>query len=457
LSGKHNIINELAAKERMMRAARALGRKAAGLPPLKPEEIAPSEPLASRVEPFEAFDDVADAYDDDSPADIAPDDGPQEEPLEDVAPESEGVAGEGVAFADGKGLPDDCPPDGETTEASAPPTSSVAMVVGVSPAVALVMPPALAPHIAIGRRAGREDLIRSFMLSKGPAASKRTTRQGLDRIARLWGASAAEGVPWCDLRFEHTNAIRAELINRAYKKHTIRSTLTALRGILIHACDLELIDAEYLRRVTRWQPVRGKDLPPGRLVEKEEIEKLRAYCASQDGLYGRFLDAMFALLLGVGLRADEACRMPISAYDQAAEFVRVRRKRDKETELPVDEYVKAALDAWLVDRLALPRRRINTDAFLVRVQENDWVRPQTAQMDVKMLEYLLETVARKAGIGRLTPHDLRRTFCTTLLDEGTDVFVTAGLMSHDDPKTTMAYDRRPAQRRAEARRKVRIW
>jgi len=91
------------------------------------------------------------------------------------------------------------------------------------------------------------------------------------------------------------------------------------------------------------------------------------------------------------------------------------------------------------------------------VQKNDWINEKVPELNVRTLEYILKCVAEAAGVASFTPHDLRRTFCTRLLDAGVDLAMAQRLMSHSDPKTTEKYDRRGAQKMARVRKGVEIW
>jgi hypothetical protein len=99
-------------------------------------------------------------------------------------------------------------------------------------------------------------------LSKG---SRRTMSQALDKIARIVagdGATALD-IPWQDLRFQHTSAIRSELVE-AYSYSTANKMLSALRGTLKAAWQLRLMSAEDYHLAASVKNVKGETVPAGR-------------------------------------------------------------------------------------------------------------------------------------------------------------------------------------------------
>jgi integrase len=59
-------------------------------------------------------------------------------------------------------------------------------------------------------------------------------------------------------------------------------------------------------------------------------------------------------------------------------------------------------------------------------------------------------LAKRAGIPSISPHDLRRSYVSDLLDRKVDLATVQALVGHADPVVTARYDRRPARARAEA-------
>jgi integrase/recombinase XerD len=286
-------------------------------------------------------------------------------------------------------------------------------------------------------------------------------RDSLDRIARLLGV-AAKDVPWHRMRFAETEAIRGALLRANYSRATMDITLASLRGVLKQARRLGLMTAEDFTNATEWDRVGGEQLPAGRDLSNDEIARLATYCRSvgPDGAdwptsaYGAFLGALFGVLIGAGLRATEASRLPVEAYDRAERSLRLVRKGKKERVLPLGLDTTEPLDVWLAVRAELD---VPTPALFVRVQLDGSVRPQTAELNRRAIEYLCDIVAPAAGIARFTPHDCRRTFATRTLDGGIDLSTVQRLMSHSSPKTTARYDKRGLKADAKARDGVRLW
>jgi integrase/recombinase XerD len=262
-------------------------------------------------------------------------------------------------------------------------------------------------------------------------------------------------VPWHELRFEHTDAIRAKLLAGPYSRATVNVTLAALKGVLRQARRMSFMAAEDYSAAVEWDPLPPDNAIAGREVSQEEIERIQAYIATERGAYGAFLEAVFALLLGVGLREIEACRATVDAYDPEAGVIRVLRKGGKWAELPLGGAEVRALNEWIAVRETFATR-VDATTLLLRVQPNDWVRPGSARCTEQMLIHLCHRVAKDAGVPPFRPHDLRRTFCTRALRYG-DVFTVQGLMGHAKPETTRKYDRRTTEEVAAKRRTWNIW
>jgi hypothetical protein len=120
---------------------------------------------------------------------------------------------------------------------------SLAVIESLPPAAAATLPPDRHPvHVYIAR------------LGSG---SRRTMREALNIIATVLtgGKCNAENLPWAALRYQHTAAIRAALIEK-YKASTANKALAALRGVLKESWRLGYITAEDFHQATDVPTVR---------------------------------------------------------------------------------------------------------------------------------------------------------------------------------------------------------
>ena len=142
--------------------------------------------------------------------------------------------------------------------------------------------------------------------------------------------------------------------------------------------------------------------------------------------------AILELLYGAGLRVSELTGLDVDDLDVEAAAVRVLGKGAKEREVPIGRMARDAIDAYLTrgrPAFAGPRSRA---ALFLNTRGGRLTRQSCAR--------LLETYAHAAGIRRrVTPHDLRHSFATHLLEGGADVRVVQELLGHASVATTQIY------------------
>jgi site-specific recombinase XerD len=160
--------------------------------------------------------------------------------------------------------------------------------------------------------------------SKDPAAvylarlapgSRRSQTSALNTMAGLLtgGRLGAQDLPWHEVRYQHTQALRAALADR-YSPATTNRHLAALRGVLREAWRLGLMSAEDLTRATDLAAVRGERLPRGRALSRGELVSLFASCRGGSPSDARDA-ALMAVLYAAGLRRAEVVAIEVGDYD----------------------------------------------------------------------------------------------------------------------------------------------
>ncbi len=274
-----------------------------------------------------------------------------------------------------------------------------------------------------------------YLASLPSPESRRVMRSALDAIARMVNPEAAvETFPWASLRFEHVAAIRSVLMER-YAPATANRHLSALKGVLKAAWQLGLMsDADYMRAVDV-KGVKGETLPTGRMLDASEVAAVVAACKADSTPAGARDAALLAVMLAGGLRRAEVVGLDVDDYNPETGELTVRHgKGRKERIVWLTNGARRALNAWLDVRGREP------GPLFMPINKGGRIIPK--RMTSQAVYNVLRKRAEQAGVKPFTPHDMRRTFASTLLDNGADLAVVSKLMGHANITTTARYDRR---------------
>jgi site-specific recombinase XerC len=285
---------------------------------------------------------------------------------------------------------------------------------------------------AVGLRKAETNPAAVYLASLAPSG-RRTMAARLTAAAKLMGGEP-HTIDWAALRFEHVAALRSRLSELGRAPASVNATLSALRGVARAAWQLGRMTVEDYHRIVGVKNVRGSRLPAGRALTSGEISALLDTCAGDESAAGARDAAIVALLYGAGLRRSEAAGLALSHYDSTAGELKVLGKGDTERLVPLGAGVTAALNDWLVVRGE------SAGPMLVPVRKGGKV--EIRRMSAQAIYDALVKRAGAARIPSLSPHDLRRTFASNLLDVSGDVSAVQKLLGHANVQTTMRYDRR---------------
>lgn len=148
--------------------------------------------------------------------------------------------------------------------------------------------------------------------------------------------------------------------------------------------------------------------------------------------------AMLELLYGAGLRASELVSLDLEAVDLRRRVVRVLGKGNKERIVPFGKKAKAALEDYLLVRPALLERR--SEAARGRAEGALFLNARGGRLSVRGLaQRLAERLEEVPLERRVTPHVLRHSFATHLLDGGADLRSIQAMLGHSSLGTTQRY------------------
>ncbi|KDR51169.1 site-specific tyrosine recombinase/integron integrase [Hoylesella loescheii] len=142
--------------------------------------------------------------------------------------------------------------------------------------------------------------------------------------------------------------------------------------------------------------------------------------------------AIIEVLFSCGLRVSELVNLKLSNLYVEEKFVRVTGKGDKERLVPISSRALDELNAWFADR----------NAMRIKPGEEDYVflNRRGAHLTRTMILIMIKRQAVAAGITKtISPHTLRHSFATALLEGGADLIAIQAMMGHEDTATTEIY------------------
>ena len=227
------------------------------------------------------------------------------------------------------------------------------------------------------------------------------------------------------------NTIRAFLAflnERQYSKATTARKLATLRSFykfLVRRGRLTTSPVAAIRT-----PKQDKRLP--RCLDSDKIETLLS-SPDTNTLLGARDRAIIETLYSSGLRVSELVDLNLSDVDFLAEVVHVRGKGKKERVCPIGTSALQSIQHYLSHREADPRKE-SFDPRALFVNKHGQ-RLSTRSVRRKLDKYLL-----MAGLDpRISPHTLRHSFATHMLNNGADLRVVQELLGHRSLSTTQVY------------------
>jgi integrase/recombinase XerC len=257
-------------------------------------------------------------------------------------------------------------------------------------------------------------------------------------------------------RFSHIDllAVRTylgELKHVGYSAHSVARKIASLKSFFAYCCKAGHIETD--PTVHLGSPKSGRDLPV--FADGNAMERMMNLppLDSSRGIRDR---AVLEILYGTGIRLSELVTCTLGDCSLRDGSIKVLGKRNKERMLPLGGEARTSVERYLRDRFDAPEAVWSEpDAYraffldkrnapLIAGRSGNAISRRTVQRIVK--KYLEQV----ASLSRMSPHVLRHTFATHLLDAGADLRAVQELLGHVSLATTQIYTHVTADRLREA-------
>ncbi len=208
---------------------------------------------------------------------------------------------------------------------------------------------------------------------------------------------------------------------------SIERHLTTIRGLFKYLVKMEVIKFDITKNIDNLKI--GKHLPS--TLSLLEIDKLMDIKLNTPFDYRT--KAMLEMMYGSGLRVSELVNLSINDIDLYNDTILIHGKGDKERIVPLGDFAKKYLNEYLKVRNSLIiKKNGNPDKLFL----NNHGKPITRNG----FNFLLNKLLQEKGIEKeVTPHTLRHSFATHMLDNGADLRTIQELLGHSDIVTTRIY------------------
>ncbi|WP_455537221.1 site-specific tyrosine recombinase XerD [Prevotella koreensis] len=246
-------------------------------------------------------------------------------------------------------------------------------------------------------------------------------------VKKLTDYLDGEGIRLTDITLEHLQSFAASLHDLgigAKSQCRILSGVRSFCNFMVRDGRIEDDPSELLE-----SPQTGKHLPEVLSIEEVDMLEAAIDCSKWEGQRNR---AMIEMLFSCGLRVSELVTLKLSDLYLDERFIRVLGKGNKERLVPISPRAIDELYMWFDQR----------NAMKIKPGEEDYVflNRRGAHLTRTMVLIFIKDYARDAGIRKtISPHTLRHSFATSLLEGGADLRAIQAMLGHESIGTTEIY------------------
>lgn len=262
--------------------------------------------------------------------------------------------------------------------------------------------------------------------------------QWLAHLAAVRGRPAS-ALTLADFDAAGVRSYLGELYERGHAKASTARRLSGVRAFAKYLVREELLDGDPTALIGA--PKKDQTLPAH--LGPAETDKLLA-APDVETLAGRRDRAILELFYASGLRLSELVGLDLEDMNLSSRMLRVRGKGGKERLVPCNQSAADAIRGMLADRAALPQPRASRARGAAkphaRARNPLFLNQRGGRLTTRSVDRIVRQYVRGANIAQpISPHALRHTFATHLLQAGADLRAIQELLGHSRLSTTQRY------------------
>lgn len=216
------------------------------------------------------------------------------------------------------------------------------------------------------------------------------------------------------------------LYDRGITKSSISRKLSSIRGLYNYLIREDITKDNYFNNISN--PKREKYLP--KFLKDSELEKLFSVCNDDTPIEQRDT-LIIELLYATGIRVSELVNIKIKDINRKEKLIKVLGKGNKERIVIYNNHTKKALDTYL---------KAGYNYFNKKSSEYLILNKNGNKLSERYIREIINKKVSQASLDiKISPHTLRHTFATDILENGMDLMTVKELLGHESLNTTSIY------------------
>lgn len=216
------------------------------------------------------------------------------------------------------------------------------------------------------------------------------------------------------------------LYDRKITKSSISRKLSSIRGLYNYLVREDIIKENHFNKIQN--PKRELYLP--KFLKDEELDKIFSVCNSNNPTEERDT-LIIELLYATGVRVSELVNIKIKDINREEKLIKVLGKGNKERMVIYNNHTKKALDTYLKDGYNYFNKK--SSEYLILNKNGN-------KLSERYIREIINKKVSQASLDiKISPHTLRHTFATDILENGADLMTVKELLGHESLNTTGIY------------------